>query len=845
MPGLNLTRDEAFERSEHLKVSRYVVSIDTTSGAETFMVSSAIHFTCDQVGYSTFIDSVGKRVISAALNGKPLDVSNYDGVTIWLNELELENVLTLEVENFYAKSGEGLQKSIDPVDQEVYLYSQAATAYARMIFPCFDQPDLKASLELSVIAQSNWEVLSNSPVDQKLDLQDGKSEWRFRPTPPISSYIYALIAGPYFKVTDEYVGTKVVPLGIYIRKTLAQFLDAENIFEATKNGFAYFENVFGLAYPFEKYDQIAVVDYNWGAMENPGAVTFREDRFVFRSKVTDREYSWRTSTILHEMAHMWFGDLVTMKWWDDVWLNESFAEWVSYHALHESTRFDNSWVAFNSDIKNWGYRADQLTSTHPVVTFAKDLDTANSNFDGISYAKGASVLKQLFAFIGEEKFIAAIQSYFKKYAWQNTTLQDLLTELEISSGISLKEWAKSWLQTAGVNTLRPNIVVEDGNYSLVSVVQEVPIIPEGSSELRPHKLGIGLYDLENGKLKLRSSISATVTGERTYIPELSGEKVADLLLLNDGDLTFAKIRFDPRSIELLKKHLGSIENPLARTLSWSALWDMTRDAELPARDFVTASLAALESERDSDVISIVLRQIAIAIENYAHPSHRDALRFETAEVFERILNSSEPGSDCQLLFARAFAEHIVTDVQARRVREFLNSGLAGLTVDSNLRWAFARALTEQGHFTKTELDAELANDPTLDGQIEYATCLAAFPTDSAKSQTWNEILSNDLTIAFREAKVLGFHRSSQRHLSEKYVDKYFAQLREFWDRNTYDVGDSFATGMFPRFLNNKLTLDKTEAWLADNLDAPSGLVRDVSEARDALIRDIAAQECDE
>ena len=845
MPGLNLTRDEAFERSDHLKVSRYVVSIDTTSNEETFLVSAVVHFSCDLVGYSTFIDSVGKRVISASLNGRELDTANYDGVTIWLKDLELENVLIIEVENFYAKSGEGLQKSIDPVDQEVYLYSQAATAYARMIFPCFDQPDLKASLELSVIAPTVWEVLSNNPVARKIDLEDGKSHWHFTPTPPISTYIYALIAGPYFKVTDEYVGAKVVPLGIYIRKTLAEFLDADNIFAATKNGFAYFENVFGLAYPFEKYDQIAVVDYNWGAMENPGAVTFREDRFVFRSKVTERDYSWRTSTILHEMAHMWFGDLVTMKWWDDVWLNESFAEWVSYHALNESTRFTNSWVAFNSDIKNWGYRADQLHSTHPVVTFAKDLDTANSNFDGISYAKGASVLKQLYAFIGPEKFIAAIQSYFQKFAWQNTTLLDLLHELEISSGISLTEWAATWLQTAGVNTLRPQIVIEDGKYSLASVLQNAPIIPSGSTELRPHKMGIGLYDFKDGELRLRTSISTTINGERTYVPELTGEKVADLLLLNDRDLTFAKIRFDPTSLELLKKHLGSIVDPLARTLCWSALWDMTRDAELPARDFIAASLLAIESEKDSDVISIVLRQIEMAIENYAHPSHRDALRFETAQVFEKLLAAAEPGSDCQLLFARAFASHIVTDVQARRVRDFLTTGLPGLTVDSNLRWVFALALTEHGHFTKTELEAELANDSTLDGQVEFATCMAAFPTDSAKSQTWNEILSNDLTIAFREARVVGFHRSGQRHLSEKYVDKYFEQLREFWDRNTFDVGDSFASGMFPRYLNNKLTLDKTETWLAENSDAPAGLYRDVSEARDALVRDIAAQECDE
>jgi aminopeptidase N len=494
MPGLNLTRVESIERASHLEVLGYEVIIDTTIGDEVFGVHATARFTCNETGYDTFIDAVGKRVLSAVLNGTPLDVSSYDGKSIFLNALEAENELVVEMESIYSKSGEGLQRSIDPSDGEVYLYSQCAPAFARLIFPCFDQPNLKAPFALTVIAPDEWTVLSNNPLKTKTELAGQKIQWEFTPTPKIASYIYALIAGPYHHVHDEYVGAKKVPLGIYLRKSLAEHLDADKIFQATKDGFAFYEGVFGLAYPFDKYDQIAVVDYNWGAMENPGAVTFKEDLFIFRSKVTDRQYAWRTSVILHEMAHMWFGDMVTMEWWNDIWLNESFAEWISYLALSESTRFTNAWVSFNIDIKNWGYRQDQLSSTHPVVTAAEDVEMASTNFDGISYAKGASILKQLFAYVGREAFISGLQKYFEKHAWKNTTLADLLTELEIASGLDLKEWSSSWLESAGVTTLRPILEISEGNYTSVTILQEAPSIPIGSTQLPPHRISIGLYD---------------------------------------------------------------------------------------------------------------------------------------------------------------------------------------------------------------------------------------------------------------------------------------------------------------------------------------------------------------
>ena len=440
MPGLNSTRAEAAERSAHLSIKSYEVELDLTQGEEIFISHTVVKFTCNKPGYSTFIDAVGKSVISANLNGQVVDTANYDGESIFINNLAAENELVIKLNGLYSKTGEGLQRSVDPVDNEIYLYSQGDTAFIRKMYPCFDQPDLKATFTLSVTAPDHWQVISNNPLKEKAALTDKKAKWSFTTTPRISTYITALIAGPYYNVQDEYVGKKKVPLGIYCRKSLAEFLDTEDIFLITKQGFAYFEKVFGLEYPFEKYDQIAVVDFNWGAMENAGAVTFLERLLVFRSKVTERMYNARANTILHEMAHMWFGNMVTMKWWDDLWLNESFAEWSSYLAMVEATRFKKSWTGFNQERKNWAYRQDQLTSTHPIVTDMKDIDTVSGNFDGISYAKGASVLQQLVAHVGRDNFILGLQKYFAKHAFKNTTLDDLLVELTQTSGRDLKPW---------------------------------------------------------------------------------------------------------------------------------------------------------------------------------------------------------------------------------------------------------------------------------------------------------------------------------------------------------------------------------------------------------------------
>ena len=844
MPGVNIARSEAAERAKHLTIESYDISLDLTVGSEIFLSTSRIIFNCATPNYSTFLDAVGKSIKSATLNGVLVDTSRYDGETLHIDGLASHNELIIEMEGLYSNTGEGLQRSVDPVDNEVYLYSQGETAYIRKMYACFDQPSLKAEFTFHVTAPKHWEVISNNPVSTKVESGEN-THWSFTKTPRISTYVTAVIAGPYAHVHDTYVGKKTVPLGIFLRKSLSEHLDAENIFELTKQGFAYFENVFGLSYPFEKYDQIAVVDFNWGAMENVGAVTFKESLLVFRSKVTDRMYLNRANTILHEMAHMWFGNMVTMSWWDDLWLNESFAEWSSYLAMFEATKFKNSWSAFSTERKNWAYRQDQLISTHPIVTDMVDIEAVNANFDGISYAKGASVLHQLAAYVGRENFIAGLQKYFAKHAFKNTTLQDLLSELEEQSGRDLKPWVATWLQTAGVNTLRPKVTIADNKYSAVEILQEVPLMPVGSQELRIHRLAVGLYDIKNGDVVLRKSVNFDLESSSTTIAELAGEPVADLLLVNDQDLSYAKVRLDDRSVTTLKSHLGKIQDGLTRTVCWNAVWDMLRDAELSASDFLDIAISGLAGEDDITTVTTLGNQIYGAIENYVHPSKRDAKRILLADYMNDLMSSAKPGSDFQLQYARIFATLAHSKTQVARIRELLDGKLTGLSVDVDLRWTFVKFLVEQNALTKSEIDAELARDNTFTGQLSYETCLAEQPNADSKRIIWNSIINDDQATEIRRAKIGGFVSYRQRELLEEYADEYFTILLDIWGKKSFEIGESIVEGLYPSYIAKQSTLDKTDAWLNGiGKDAPDTLRRLVAEGRDGLARALRVQAID-
>ena len=842
MPGINLTSKEAAERSAILKLDNYKVDLDLTTGDETFYSKAVITFSATP-GSNTFIDVVSKRIINATLNGKAVDFSNYDGESLFLNNLAAENELIVEMEAIYSKTGEGLHRFVDPADGEVYLYSQHQAADCRRTFASFDQPDLKATYEFSVIAPEKWEVVSNSPVIERKDLGNGKHHWTYKKTQRFSTYLTCFVAGPYHYVTDEYKGEKTIPLAIYCRKSLAEFLDKDEFFLLTKQGFAFYEKEFGLPYPFEKYDQLCVAEFNAGAMENVGCVTFREDYVIYRSKVTETLYNWRANVILHEMAHMWFGDLVTMKWWNDTWLNESFAEWAAYYTSSNATKYKNSWTEFTGARKNWAYRQDQLSSTHPIAVDMKNMEEVRSNFDGITYAKGTSVLQQLVAHVGKDNFFAGLKQYFAKHAWGNTVLKDLLVELEATSGRDLTAWAKTWLQTAGVNTFRPELKINDDKYTEIAVIQESPLVPEGSKELRPHRMAIGLYDVKNGKLERRKSVELDITGARTAISELAGEAVADLLLINDHDLTYGKIRFDERSIKTLKTHLGDITDSLTRALCWSAAWDMHRDGELSATDYTEIVLNALGKESEASVINAQLTNLETAVEIYSSPNNREKLRARRSSGLYQLATAAKAGSDEQLALVKGFAAG-ATKADAPKIKEILDGKLAGVTVDTEMRWSLIKALTEHGIYGQNEIDAELKRDNTADGVRHGAEARAMIATAENKAAIWLELTTTKLSNHIQRHILMGANRPSQQELWAPYIDKYFAEVRRMWDENSYETGLQFANLAFPRFAATAENLAKAEKWITDNADASDGVKRAVKEGRDAMKRALKAQAAD-
>ena len=842
MPGVNISQAEAQERSKYLSIESYDVTLKIVPGQETFYSKSMVHFSCNEPGIDTFIDAPARRIISATLNGIAIDVSHFDGESVFLKNLAAENELIIESDAIFSKDGEGLQYSVDPADQEVYLYSQCAPALTRHMYACFDQPDLKATFTLTATVPNHWEAISNSPVESKIPTGSEYTTWRFFPTARIATYVTAFIAGPYHHVHDNYVGEKKIPLGIYCRKSLAPHLDHEEIFKITKQGFKYFEKVFGLAYPFDKYDQIAVVDYNWGAMENVGAVTFKEELFVYRSKVTERLYKYRVNTILHEMSHMWFGNLVTMQWWDDLWLNESFATWAAFTATDECTEFKNTWTDFNARQKTWALRQDQLSSTHPIVVDVADIETANSNFDGITYAKGASVLIQFVAYVGRDNFIRGLQKYFAKHAYKNTTLADLLTEMEATSGRDLKAWSATWLQTAGVNTLRPVLEITGGIYTSMGIRQEAPIIPVGSTELRPHRIAIGLYDLRHGSLLRRKLVELDVSGEITHVPELIGEKAADLVLINDKDMSYAKTRFDANSITTLKNHIGNISDSLARALCFSATWDMLRDAEMSSADFVDIALAGLPGESEITVVAQITDQIAIAVNQYAHSLLRDALRSRVASGLESLMDSAEPRSDHQLQYTRSFATLAFTPDQNQRILSVLKGQLQGLTLDADMRWHLLCTLAERGLVTRVGLDEELKKDPSTLGELSHHQAVASLPTAEDKAKAWAEIVSEETSNANRIALINGFNSALNRDQIESYVDNYFEMLLIMSERKSFESATRFTEYAFPIYITTQATLDKANYWLdVTGKDAASALRRRVTEARDSLARALSVQ----
>ncbi|MFI1797234.1 aminopeptidase N [Streptomyces sp. NPDC020379] len=852
MPGTNLTREEAQRRARLLTVDSYEIELDLSGAQEggTYRSETLVRFDAAEAGAESFIDLVAPAVREVVLNGAALDPAAVfaDSRIALPGLLAGRNELKVVADCAYTNTGEGLHRFVDPVDEQAYLYTQFEVPDARRVFASFEQPDLKATFRFTVKAPEGWTVISNSPTPER----PADNVWRFEPTPRISTYITALIAGPYHSVHSSYEKDgRSIPLGIYCRPSLAEFLDADAVFAVTRQGFEWFEEKFAYDYPFAKYDQLFVPEFNAGAMENAGAVTIR-DQYVFRSKVTDAAYEARAETILHELAHMWFGDLVTMEWWNDLWLNESFATYTSIacQAYAPGSKWPQAWTTFANSMKTWAYRQDQLPSTHPIMAEIRDLDDVLVNFDGITYAKGASVLKQLVAYVGQDEFFKGVQAYFKAHAYRNTRLSDLLGALEETSGRDLKTWSKAWLETAGINILRPEIeVAEDGTITSFAVRQEAPALPAGAKgepTLRPHRIAIGLYELQGGKLVRTDRIELDVDGELTPVEALVGTKRPAVVLLNDDDLSYAKVRLDEESLRVVTAHLGDFAESLPRALCWASAWDMTRDGELATRDYLSLVLSGITKESDIGVVQSLQRQTKLALDLYAAPDWREKGLATWTEAALEQLRAAEPGSDHQLSWARTFAATARTPEQLGLLQALLDGteSIEGLAVDTDLRWTLLERLAATGRADEQAIAAELERDKTSAGERHAAAARAARPTAEAKAETWARVVESDkLPNAVQEAVIGGFVQTDQRELLAPYSEKYFAVVKSIWESRSHEIAQQIVVGLYPALLVSRDTLDATDAWLA-SAEPNAALRRLVTESRAGVERALKAQAAD-
>jgi aminopeptidase N len=807
------------------------VALDLTRGEKRFGSATTVSFRCHEPGAATFIEFAGD-VHRAELNGRNLPAP-VEGGRLRLEGLAAENSLTIEGEGSYSRDGTGITWFRDPVDGRTYLHSQFAEHVACLGYPCFDQPDLKATFDFKVKAPDGWVVVSNTAGSR-----DAQGEWAFPTTAVMSTYVTAVVAGEYQGFHHEHRG---IPLGVYCRRSLAEHLDVDEIFDITRQGLDFFERRFGFAYPFGKYDQLFVPDFTSGAMENAACVTHNE-RMVFRSRVTDAERMGRAETILHEMAHMWFGDLVTMTWWDDLWLNESFAEYMGYLACVEATRFKSAWLVFANATKAGAKAQDQLPTTHPVVADIPDVESIKLNLDGITYNKGASVVKQLVAWVGEAAFFKGVESYFKAHAYSNTGLRDFLEALEGASGRDLESWSRLWLERAGVNTLEASLAINNGRVDSATLVQTAPA---DHPTLRPHHLRVGLFGLEGGRLRVRSVIDADVDGATTELPQLAGQPVPDLVLVNHDDLTYAKLKLDERSLETVKRHLRDMDDPLARALVWGALWDMTRDANMRAREFVAVSLENIDVETDAPTVEALIARIQTAITTFGAPSNRSSLRGALAGAARQQMESSQPGGDLQLLWAHALIRSARDALDVAWVHGLLDgtASVDGLSVDFDIRWAAVTTLVEIGAAGEELIERELARDPTDSGRRRGALARASRPDASAKQDAWRAVvLDGEPSLVMKRDISYGFHRVDQQELLRPYVRPFFESIMPVWESHDSEEAISIVTHMYPRAVFTQEVVEATDEALSADLPGP--LKRALLESRDAVMRALRAQAFD-
>lgn len=850
MPGANLTRVEAEERKSIVQYPiQYSVDLDLTQGDTTFVSTSTIQFGA-KAGESTFLDLIADEVTAVTVNGESVEPSEvFADSRIALNNLRERNEVVVTALCRYSTTGEGLHRSVDPSDGNVYLYSQFEVPDARRVYAVFDQPDLKAVFTFSVLAPQSWIVTSNMPVERTEDTDqmtlDGTlgtkpaehaKRWTFAPTPTMSSYLTAICAGPYaeWRTTYQNEDGRTIPMAQYCRQSLKDDFakDVDYLFDITKKGFAFYAKTWGVPYPYAKYDQIYVPEYNAGAMENIGMVTIR-DSYVFSSKVTDALAERRVVTVLHELAHMWFGDYVTMKWWNDLWLNESFAEFTSTLATAEATEWHDAWATFCSGEKSWALNQDQLSTTHPIVAPINDLNDTYVNFDGITYAKGASVLKQLVAYVGRDKFFEGINHYLYRHAYSNATLNDLLTELEGTSGRDLKTWSAQWLEQAGINTIATDLhTAQDGTISELTLHQ---FAPTDHPVLREHRLAVGFYneDEESGKVVRTDRIELDVAGEATTVTGAAGKPRPQFLLTNDDDLTYTKLRFDDESLAFATANLYRFDDALARAVIWLALWDMTRDGELAASDFIDTTLKLLSTETESTTFRYALACLSTTVWHYTDRTKRAAIAQHTAQALLDLAKQAPAGSDMQFQLISAYLTYGVEgdSAFADTVRGLLSGSrvLEGLELDNNFRWSLVRALSSINAIDEEDIQRELEKKDTTENREFALAARAARATADAKAWAWNEALHDEvLTNSQLESVASGFASTPSPELAEPYVKEYFDSAEWIWNHKTFHMAEALLEGLYPRYADPATLVELGDKWLASHADADNALRRLIS-----------------
>jgi aminopeptidase N len=840
MPVAEITRAETARRASLIRVRSYDIELDFTRGAEVFGSVSVIRFSCAEPGAATYVDLVAETVHEITLNGAPLDPGTaYRDGRIALANLQSGNELTVRADCAYTHSGTGLHRSVDSADGRVYLYGKFTPAYARTAYACFEQPDLKAPFTFTVKAPAQWSVLSNQdPSAQRT--QGNAQVTRFRPTVPLPTFATTVVAGDYHVITSSHVTPdgREIPLQLACRTSMAAHMDAEAVFALTGQGLDFYERLLGREYPYGKYGHAFVPEFSAGATEKPGCVLLTE-RLLFRGKATESLREMRSMILLHEMAHMWFGNLVTYRWWDDLWLSESFAEFCGHDASVRLGLHPAAWSTFSLTRKSWGYAQDRLPTTHPVAADAATLSAAVANFDGISYAKGAAVLRQLTGYVGEDAFFAGIGDYLAAHAFGNATLPDLLDAVSARAGESrtgeerdLTTWGRAWLQTAGPNTLRPEFETgDDGRFTSFAIRQEAP---GEHPVMRPHQVRVGLYrERADGTVGLERDVEVPVAGARTEVAALAGVAHPGLIVLNDDDRGYVLTRFDPGSLRTVLARAGELPAPAARAACWNALADMTSQAELPVPEFARAIATGLRREPPAAEADALAGLAHPLIEQFAGPAQAAAAKEELAAVAADRLLAAAPGSDHQLTWAQLLSWTALSDQQLELVSGLLGGvvEVPGLPLEAELRWALLRRLAAAGRAGQEEIRAELERDATEAGRRNAAACRAAIPDAAEKQHAWDLLTGGTLGPESVRALARGFMLPEHAAVLAPYAAAYLPTLADLWEGRGGHLRALLGQVLFPLPVVSVPLLESVEAFAAARADDP-GLSRLLAELGD-------------